>query len=232
MHIRFGLEEEANDVGVPLFCGLLQSTSLTAAIGREAMHIGIVLKEGLANFHVTFTCCDGKWRPSLVATIIRICVMLEEGLANCIVAFSRRYQERCRSVLAQGIYIGLHTQKDLTDLGVPQVAGLVERGVAVGAFRIQNAPLLDEELEDGHGAAVGCLLEQGRSFRVPLLRIHPLGEQNPHALGITSFTKLEEISEDEVQVLDERLLQGVELQLIQAPHVKLRGLAEFRPCRG
>ena len=108
----------------------------------------------------------------------------------------------------------------------------MQRRVAVGALGIDVATLFDDQLEDGGTAAMRCLLQEGRAFGIPKLDAHTLGEENPHALCIPSLAELVQVDEDKVEVFNERLLQGVQLLVIQSPHVELRCPTKLRPRGG
>merc|ERR1712190_710426 len=115
--------------------------------------------------------------------------MPKQGLANGIVAFTRSNQERSRAVLAECVDVGLHSEEVPTDLGVADIAGLMERRVAIGALRIQVATLLDKELEDWGFPAVRGLLKQRSTLCVPQLHAHALRDQEPNALGVAALAK-------------------------------------------
>mmetsp|Transcript_54216 Transcript_54216/g.111802 ORF Transcript_54216/g.111802 Transcript_54216/m.111802 type:complete len:289 (+) Transcript_54216:89-955(+) len=232
VNVRLVLEQQSNHASVTLLCCFLQSAPLKAAVEGEALHIGIVLKKCRANVGMTLASRHGQWGPALVTPIICICAMPAQGLADRGVTFARCYQEGRGAILAQSVYVGLGVQEKFANVRVPEVASFMQGRVAVGALGINVSAFLDDQLENRDAAAVCGFLQKGGALWIPKLHAHALGKQNPHALGISPFAKLMQVDEDQVEVFNEGLLQGVQLLLIQTPHVKLRGPPKLRPRGG
>ena len=85
----------------------------------------------------------------------------EQGVANRGVTFARCYQEGRGAILAQSIYVGLCVQEKVANVRVPEVAGFVQRRVAIGALGVDVSAFLDDQLENRDAAAVCRFLQKG-----------------------------------------------------------------------
>mmetsp|Transcript_33465 Transcript_33465/g.93910 ORF Transcript_33465/g.93910 Transcript_33465/m.93910 type:complete len:293 (+) Transcript_33465:65-943(+) len=230
VHVRAVLQKERDHGAMPLLRRLLQRAALVAPVAREPVHACVVLEERLAHLEVALACRDRERRPALVAPIVGVRGVPEQGLADHVVALARGDQQRGRAVLAERIDVRLHGEQVIADLRVADVACLVQRRVPVGALGVHVPALLHEELEDRNLPAVRRLLQQRRALGVPQLHAHALGDQEPHTLGIPALAKLVQVNEHEVELVDELLLHHVQPRVVEPPRVEPLRPAQLRPC--
>merc|ERR1719330_893436 len=93
-------------------------------------------------------------RPALVTTVICIGGVPKQRLADQGMALSSSHQKWCGPVLAECVDIRLHGEKVAADIRMANVAGLVQRSVAISTLGVEVRTLFYEELQDRGPAAV------------------------------------------------------------------------------